>query len=277
MQRILLFFLIPALSIECHVPPKTLEQARGVYEYTTDILDYKIDPYTLYKYHKILNDLAKLGPVTYEQKVDFISSRFLGTPYLSHQLIGSRDIPEVLTIDFRGLDCFTYLDYVEALRRSSRPEDFITNLIKVRYIDSDVSFYHRRHFFTDWAQRNSVLAEDITRKISQHTQSSNKILNQKANGDSYLPGLPPVMRTLNYIPGKAINNQVIRHLKTGDLIGIYTPLAGLDVTHVGLFINTDKGPVFRNASSLAKNNQVVDTPFLQYVTTKPGIIVLRTK
>ena len=38
---------------------------------------------------------------------------------------------------------------------------------------------------------------------------------------------------------------------------------------------TANGPVFRNASSLAANNQVVDSAFSDYVASVPGIVVLR--
>ncbi|WP_348537582.1 N-acetylmuramoyl-L-alanine amidase-like domain-containing protein [Nocardia cyriacigeorgica] len=34
-------------------------------------------------------------------------------------------------------------------------------------------------------------------------------------------------------------------------------------------------PVFRNASSLSADSKVVDAPFLDYVRSTPGILVLR--
>lgn len=82
-------------------------------------------------------------------------------------------------------------------------------------------------------------------------------------------------RTITYIPSNFINEEVISHLQSGDFIGIYTKLAGLDVTHVGFFIMTDKGPMLRNASSRKANEKVVDSPFMDYVSKTPGIIVLR--
>ncbi|MFB8942206.1 N-acetylmuramoyl-L-alanine amidase-like domain-containing protein [Xanthomonas arboricola] len=66
---------------------------------------------------------------------------------------------------------------------------------------------------------------------------------------NHLPGLPVVDRAVTYIPTEHIDGSVIRKLRTGDFIGIYTHLAGLDVTHVGFFVMTDTGPVLRNASS----------------------------
>ncbi|TMX08288.1 DUF1460 domain-containing protein, partial [Aeromonas salmonicida subsp. achromogenes] len=35
------------------------------------------------------------------------------------------------------------------------------------------------------------------------------------------------------------------------------------------------GPVLRNASSVSTNMKVVDSPFIDYVKNKPGILVYR--
>jgi Protein of unknown function (DUF1460). len=69
---------------------------------------------------------------------------------------------------------------------------------------------------------------------------------------------------------------VLAQLRTGDYIGIYTNLDGLDVTHTGIFVMTDSGPVLRNASSRKANMRVVDSPFMDYVMATPGIVVLRS-
>ena len=71
--------------------------------------------------------------------------------------------------------------------------------------------------------------------------------------------------------------QNMAQLRTGDYIGIYTHLAGLDVTHTGIFIMTENGPMLRNASSRKENMKVMDSPFMDYVINTPGIVVLRAK
>ncbi|MBF6303099.1 DUF1460 domain-containing protein [Nocardia amamiensis] len=102
-----------------------------------------------------------------------------------------------------------------------------------------------------------------------------KHLNTKASGGQYLPRLPVVDRPMTYIAA-AVDDAVAGQLRTGDF-GAYTDPAGLDVTHVGIFVQTPNGPVFRNASSLAANNKVVDSPFFEYARTVPGLIALRPK
>ncbi|WP_235610660.1 DUF1460 domain-containing protein [Bordetella sp. H567] len=209
------------------------------------------------------------------QLIELLSREFLGTPYKGNMLKGSATSPEQLVIDFSGLDCFTYLDYVEAARKATTKAGYVGHLIQTRYVDGDIDFVHRRHFFTDWADRTQVLADDVTATISTHAVTVEKRLNRKSDGGSYLPGLPVVERNITYIPSEFIDANVISQLRTGDLIGIYSTADGLDVTHVGFFVETSDGPVLRNASSKKINMKVVDSPFLEYVNNTPGIVVLR--
>lgn len=69
------------------------------------------------------------------ERIDFISSQFSGIPYKTATLIGSLQTQEALVINLSGVDCFTFLDYVEAMRRSGSFAEFKENLRKVRYKD----------------------------------------------------------------------------------------------------------------------------------------------
>lgn len=206
---------------------------------------------------------------------DLLSGQFLGTPYGANMLVGSASQAEQLVIDLRRVDCFTFLDYVEALTRSSDRNQFVANLIDTRYAGGQVDFTHRKHFFTDWAQVSKTVASDITGTLTGAAVTVGKHLNAKADGGNYLPGLPVVDRNITYIPSAAVTDQVIGGLRTGDYVGAYTDQPGLDVTHTGIIVQTNSGTVFRNASSLAANDQVVDTPLREYLNTVPGIVVLR--
>ncbi|MXN77855.1 DUF1460 domain-containing protein [Burkholderia sp. 4701] len=211
------------------------------------------------------------------QLIEALSREFLGTPYRGDMLKGSATTPEQLVIDFSGLDCFTYLDYVEAARTATTQPDYAGRLVRTRYVDGDIGFANRRHFFTDWAGRPQALADDVTASISVHAVKVPKRLNRKADGGAYLPGLPVVQREVAYVPSEFIDDYVVSRLRTGDYIGLYAKADGLDVTHVGFFIETRDGPMLRNASSKKANMKVVDTPFLEYVKNTPGIVVLRPR
>lgn len=204
-----------------------------------------------------------------------LSGGFLGIPYGANTLVGSESVPEQLVVDLEKVDCFTYADYVEALKRSEDRQGFLDALTAVRYKDRVVSFQTRKHFFTDWSATTPALATDVTASVSNNAVEVDKWLNQKDAGGVYLPGLPVVPRAVTYIPSQFVDDTVIGQLRTGDYIGAYAADGGLDVTHVGVFINGPDGPVLRNASSLSANNMVVDSPLLDYVRTVPGIVVLR--
>lgn len=205
-----------------------------------------------------------------------VSSAFLGTPYQANTLIGSVDKKEVLVANFNGVDCFTLIDYVKALLSANNEDEFIKNLVTTRYINGDVEFLNRRHFFSDWFARSPANAVDVTKEISPDAITVTKKLNFKAPDSEYIPGLGIVSRNITYIPASAINEHVLSRIHTGDFVGVFTKLGGLDVTHVGIAIRKDGQLWFRNASSLEKNMKVVDTDFLTYMQSKPGIVVLRS-
>lgn len=204
-----------------------------------------------------------------------LSREFLGTPYRANTLIGSADVPEQLVANLEQVDCFTFADYVEAAKRATTREEFFAALTEVRYRDGAVSFANRKHFFTDWAATSPPVATDITASLSPDAVAVHKQLNQKDSGGWYLPGLPVVARTVSYLPSDRVDDSVLAGLRTGDYLGAYATDGGLDVTHVGIVVNTPQGPVLRNASSLPADMRVVDTPLREYLGTVPGVVVLR--
>ncbi|WP_431955489.1 DUF1460 domain-containing protein [Nocardia lijiangensis] len=260
--------LLVLLAVLCGVVP-ALPAATGAPNAAT------IDDVSARKIDELLALRATAPTGTKGELLELLSSRFLGTPYEANMLIGSATQPEQLVVDLRRVDCFTYLDYVEALSRSTDRDQFVANLIETRYAGGQVDFRNRKHFFTDWAHAPRTAATDITATLTSAAVTVGKQLNAKGDGGTYLPGLPVVARDITHIPSAAVDGRVIGQLRTGDYLGAYSDQPGLDVTHVGIFVMTPNGPVFRNASSLAANNQVVDSPLLDYVRSTPGIVVLR--
>lgn len=236
-----------------------------------------MDDYTVNKLQATLTLRAAVPKIDKGRAIELLSQTFLDTPYVANRLIGSTATTEQLVIDFRGVDCFTYLDYVEALRTATSENQFVENVIQTRYINGDVSFQQRKHFFTDWAHTHQILADDVTAQLSPHAITVVKQLNRKADGERYLPGVAVTERSVTYIPSEFIDQQVINQLQAGDYIGIYTKLPGLDVTHTGFFIMTQGGPVLRHASSRPENRKVMDSAFASYVLNTPGIVVLRPR
>ncbi|CCG87239.1 DUF1460 domain-containing protein [Erwinia piriflorinigrans] len=238
----------------------------------------KMDRFTSDKVNEVIREkVITSGEAERGNLISAVSSAFLNTPYKGNTLIGSADNKEILVADFNGVDCFTLLDYVEALTRSKDHTSFINNLVDTRYAHGNVGYFSRKHFFTDWFAVAPYNATDVTRQISPDYVSVQKNLNAKADGSQYIPDLGIIPREINYIPGHAINEAMLDKLKSGDYVGVYSKLPGLDVSHTGIVIKTDGKVWFRNASSLASNRKVVDSPFIEYMAAKPGFIVLRTE
>lgn len=210
------------------------------------------------------------------ERIDFISRRFLGIPYKGSTLTGGKDTPEIFAMNLREVDCFTFLDYVEAMSLSGSFQEFKENLKKVRYWSGKVSYESRNHFFTDWLERSGDFVADVTEKIGEKRMVEvEKTLNLKEDGSCFLPGIRPSQRVVAYIPSNAIDSSVLDKLRTGDYIGVYSPVKGLDVSHVGIFIKDGDEIYLRHASSLKK--KVLDEDFRDYIAGKPGIVVLRPK
>jgi hypothetical protein len=223
---------------------------------------------------EIMTESSKPGGAG--ERITFISEKFLGTPYVGSTLTGDVNTPEVLTIDLEGMDCFTYIDYVEAMSLSDSFPEFKDNLRKIRYLDGTVAFRNRNHFFSDWPINNYEFVEDVTSVVGgSNVVEVSKNLNLKTDGTYYLPGIPAINRTIYYIPSDALGPSVMSRLSTGDLVGIYTDKDGLDVSHTGIIIKKDGKVFLRHASSKEKNQRVVDEDLSEYMKNKPGLVVYR--
>jgi len=209
-------------------------------------------------------------------RIEFLSHRFLGISYRESTLIGDIVIPEELVVNLEGVDCFTFIDYIEAMRLSESFSGFMDNLKRVRYKFGAVSFENRNHFFSDWKEFNSGFVHDITEEVGGlKANKILKILNRKEDGSYFLPGIAPVEREISYIPSPAIDGPVLEKIRTGDYIGIYSHAAGLDVSHVGIFIREGDKSYLRHASSQPEFRKVIDQDFQEYIQNKPGIIIFR--
>ncbi|WP_432420299.1 N-acetylmuramoyl-L-alanine amidase-like domain-containing protein [Nocardia neocaledoniensis] len=149
-----------------------------------------LDDVTSRKIDELLAVRAEAGGIDRGELLARLGARLLDTPYGANMLVGSATQPEQLVIDLRRVDCFTYLDYLEAASRSGDRDQFVANLLATRYVDSRVEFAQRKHFFTDWAATGRRAATDITATLSPAAVTTTKHLNAKADGGTYLPGIP---------------------------------------------------------------------------------------
>lgn len=212
------------------------------------------------------------------ERIRFLSDHLLGTHYAESTLMGGHKNPEIFVINLEQVDCMTFIEYLEAMRLSSSFREFVANLKKVRYKSGVVDFHSRNHFFTDWREFNADFIEDVTESVGgARTVRILKKLNEREDGTSFLQGIQPVIRKISYVPSESIGPEVTKNLLTGDYIGIFSHLQGLDVSHTGITVRQNDFAYFRHASSHPEKRRVIDQDLRDYIAHKPGIVVFRPK
>jgi hypothetical protein len=212
------------------------------------------------------------------ERIQFLSGHLLGTGYADSTLVGNHKTREIFVINLEQIDCMTFVEYIEAMRVSSSFPEFIGNMKKVRYKSGVVDFHARNHFFTDWKEFNANLIEDVTERVGgRGTVHIHKRLNEKEDGTCFLPAIQPVIREIIYMPSESVDSEVINNLMTGDYIGIFSHLQGLDVSHAGIMVRQEGFAYFRHASSHPEQMRVIDQDFRDYIAGTPGIVVFRPK
>lgn len=155
------------------------------------------------------------------RRIGFISEGFIGTAYRQSTLFGDAKRPEVFIVNLKEVDCFTFIDYIEAMRLSGSFSEFKDNLRRIRYKYGKVAFKNRNHFFSDWAGFNKEFVDDVTEKVGgRKIVKSQKVLNVKSDGTYLLRGVQPKKQVIKYIPSGSIDSEVISRLKTGDYKGV---------------------------------------------------------
>ncbi|UUD36669.1 Protein of uncharacterised function (DUF1460) [Mycoplasmopsis californica] len=218
------------------------------------------------KIDEILTFANTLSGKTMGEKVAAISQKLLGVTYVGNKMIGSfeKDIEEMLVLDVLSLDCFTYLDYTVAFAMSKNYDEFVANVVKVRYIDGRVDFTTRKHFFTDWGTENTKIATNAVDLMNAGAKEKHKDLiievekyiNAKKTNpkkpdevtEFWLPGVKAVHRkfkAIKFTKNHNIFNEqfIMDNFKEGDFVMVGTDLDGLDVTHTGILV-FKSGPVY---------------------------------
>lgn len=188
-----------------------------------------------------------------------IAPRFLGTPYQAGLLEQSK--AERLVVTLKGFDCVLFIETVLAIARGVAVQDysydtFSDRLRDQRYENGQIDGYcSRLHYFSAWIQDNQkrgtvkniaselegVPLQKTLNFMSNHRQSYPQIANDDANYQCIVEMEAELEDlTVDYIPTNQIR-RVYSQLQPGDIIGVATNIAGLDVTHTGLVYRQPDG------------------------------------
>jgi hypothetical protein len=232
-----------------------------------------------------------------------IGRSFVGTAYVPSTL--EVDGPEGLVINFRGLDCVTFVENAFALARfvkaggverlADRPAAeaaYAALLAGLRYRDGVIDGYPSRlHYFSDWiadnARRGSVRdigAElggerdlDPVNFMSTHTDAYRQL------GDSAnLARVRATEGTLTaagrtYVPEDRIG-EAAPGIRDGDVIAATSTVAGLDVAHTGLALWVDGALHLLHAPLVGDSVEISTVPLAERIlsiTGQDGILVAR--
>lgn len=232
----------------------------------------------------------------------YVARQFLDLPYVAKTL--ENNDRERLVVNLRQLDCTTYVENVLAIVRCVKQgktafSDFCRCLQEIRYMDGDVSYAHRLHYFSLWIEENTKMkfVEEIRRPSPPFTAVQTLRINyMTTHSDSY-----PMLvrdpeqtkeiakmeqsingRTYRFIPKETIANTALfrRTIHDGDIIAIVTRKSGLDTSHIGIAVWHEDGLHLLNASLVHK--KVVEErrtlhDYMMRNRSQIGIRVVRVK
>lgn len=212
----------------------------------------------------------------------WFGKKFIGVPYVGGTL--DRAEEEKLVINTSELDCTTFVEIVTALTRCMSGNgkrdfsDFCRQLQHVRYINGEIAYEKRQHYFTVWISDNAEegIVTDIQNNPPftkvQHVsvnwmtthQQSYKMLKNNAKRLQGIKALEEQIsgKSYRYIPKEQIvDSRLFRNtIHNGDILVMITNKKGLDTTHIGIASWHQDGLHMLNASSIHK--KVIDEPML---------------
>lgn len=241
--------------------------------------------------YAIAYNLAKkpLGEV-----MQAIAQRLLGSQYKAGLLDKTKQ--ETLVISFTQFDCLLFVETVLALARNIVQQDynystFTNHIIDQRYRHGKLNGYcSRLHYFSEWIEDNQKRGnvKNITtalggvplKKTLNFMSTHRQAYAQLKSDDNYqcIVQMEKNLESLklSYIPQPQIKS-IYSRLQPGDIIGVVTNIAGLDVTHTGLVYRTTEGNIgFIHASPAGKVTIATDLQnYVGNVKNAIGIFVAR--
>lgn len=212
------------------------------------------------------------NPSKYQQRLLKFSKYMMGIPYGRGGPTGEgmyQSLERKPLINLDELDCVTYIETVMALARAESPDDIMNELQGIRYIDSTVDFYKRRHFFVeDWVYNNPRVQLKRFPGDTSYIRISDKSKFYEFKKLDYAGDNPQT--NLSYLPlDKAI--KLFKAPWSGEPMvlgfGLVGKLDWLWVTHTGfLILEPGQKPVMRHAS--LKKSQVIDMDLSTYLKSR---------
>lgn len=292
----------------CTFEPHPKSVSNGVSDSHDKVVSHRIDDTAHYQVDATYSqsDISRINSLLREASqlkekpkswMLWFGKKFIGVPYVGGTL--DRAEEEKLVINTSELDCTTFVEIVTALTRCMSGNgkrdfsDFCRQLQHVRYINGEIAYEKRQHYFTVWISDNAEegIVTDIQNNPPftkvQHVsvnwmtthQQSYKMLKNNAKRLQGIKALEEQIsgKSYRYIPKeKIVDSRLFRNtIHNGDILVMITNKKGLDTTHIGIASWHQDGLHMLNASSIHK--KVIDEPMLlrTYMMKHPSQIGIR--
>lgn len=236
------------------------------------------------------------------QRVMSAARAMEGTPYLGFTL-EIDDHVESPSVNFEGLDCWTFFETALALARmfarrqnTYSPSDLLREIEVTRYRGGVCrgGYLERIHYLEEWFRDNAKRGHvrDITTTLGPLTTLSGRRIDEMtvlwksyrylAKNPELRAGMARIEAELQKHPFRYLPKSEVRgiesKLQSGDIVGIVTHKPHVYCSHVGLVLRDAKGACrFMHASSTHKR-VLVDQPLHAYLAefkSHAGIIACR--
>jgi cell wall-associated NlpC family hydrolase len=213
--------------------------------------------------------LASAGKGPFAQRIDRLSARLLGRPYVVGPLGGGPGEPETLRASLAGFDCVTFVETALALAWARTPRAFRRRLRELRYRSGRIGWATRNHYMTGWARENEARG-----RVVDLTRGPGTVLRRRTL--TLVPGLPPRQARFRCFP-KRLVPRLEERLATGDVALFASTRRNLDVFHAGLLVRRDGELRLRHATR--SRGAVVEEPLSAFLAAQrtSGLIVLRPR
>ena len=279
----------------CTFEPHPKSVSNGVSDSHDKVVSHRIDDTAHYQVDATYSqsDISRINSLLREASqlkekpkswMLWFGKKFIGVPYVGGTL--DRAEEEKLVINTSELDCTTFVEIVTALTRCMSGNgkrdfsDFCRQLQHVRYINGEIAYEKRQHYFTVWISDNAE--EGIVTDI-QNNPPFTKVQHVSVNWmtthqQSYkmLKNNAKRLQGIKALEEQIVDSRLFRNtIHNGDILVMITNKKGLDTTHIGIASWHQDGLHMLNASSIHK--KVIDEPMLlrTYMMKHPSQIGIR--
>lgn len=245
----------------------------------------------------------RVDTLAFGEAVATVGRYFVGTAYVPGTL--EVDGPERVVVNFRGLDCVTFVENALALTRfvrtggatllADRPTAearYEALLAEHRYRSGRLAGYPSRlHYFSEWLSDNTRRGHllDLSGELGAVVDGE-PIDFMSTHPDAYrqladpgnLERIREVEARLNrverrYVPQDRIG-EVAGLIRNGDVIAATSTVAGLDVAHTGLALWVDGQLHLLHAPLVGESVEISERPLAERILgigSQDGIMVAR--